>query len=126
MYSRKSVAPRIEPWETPALTGFLRRLPIQNYSMQSFKAKYLTWNSVRLKIVKKTSMPNPVNRLTYIKCYSLSSPRPVKSPSNSITCNCQKIYSWSRRLKTVLKIRKKAISLGVQQSYYLQVLQWLY
>ena len=38
-------------------------------------------------------------------------PNPVKSPSNSITCNCQKIWSWSRRPKTKLKIRKKAILL---------------
>ena len=92
---------------------FLRRFPIQNHSKPSIyekrrnKAKYLTWNSIRLKIVKKISMPNPVKSLSYIKCYSLSSPRPVKSPSNSIRYNCQKICSWSRRPKTILQVRKK-------------------
>ena len=64
---------------------FLWRLPIQNYlkppvtEKRRNKAKYLTWNSIRPKFVKKTSMPNSVERLGYIKCYSLSSPRPVPS-----------------------------------------------
>ena len=41
------------------------RLSIQNHSKSPItekrrnKAKYLTWNSIRLKFVKKTSMPNP-------------------------------------------------------------------
>ena len=61
-------------------------------------SKYLTWNSIRLKFVKKTSMLNPVKSLGYIKHYSSSSPRPVKSHSNSIRYNCQKICSWSRIL----------------------------
>ena len=54
--------------------------------------------------LKKTSLPNPVKSLGYIKCYSLNSPR----PSNSIRYNCKKICSWSRRPKTILEIRKKA------------------
>ena len=92
---------------------FLWRLPIQNHSKLSItekrrnKAKYLTWNSVRLEFVEKTSMPNPVKSLGYIKCYSSSSSRPIKSPSNSIRCNCKKICSWLRRPKTILKIRKR-------------------
>ena len=57
--------------------------------------------------MKKTSMPNPVKGLGYIKCYSSSSPRPVKSPSSSIRYNCQTICSWSRRPKTILEIRKR-------------------
>ena len=33
-------------------------------------------------------MPNPVKSLGYIKCYSSSNPRPVKSPSfKHIVCN---------------------------------------
>ena len=71
------------------------------------RAKYLTWNSVRPEFVKKTRMPSSVENLGYIKCYSLSSPRPIKSPSNSIRHNCQKICSWLRRPKTILKIRKR-------------------
>ena len=88
---------------------FLQRLFIQNYSKPSItekkknKAKYLTWNSIRLKFVKKTSMSNPVKSLGYIKCHSLSSPRLVKSPSNSVRYNCEKIYNWSRRPKTNLR-----------------------
>ena len=37
-----------------------------------------------IKLAKKTSMPNPIKSLEYIKCYSSGTPRPVKSPSNSI------------------------------------------
>ena len=58
-------------------------------------------------------MPNPVKSLGYIKCYSSSSPRPVKSPSNSIRYNCKKICSGSRRPKPILEIRKKAKFLWV-------------
>ena len=57
--------------------------------------------------VKKTSMPNSVESLGYIKCYRLSSPRHV-SPSNSIRNKCKKICSCLRRAKTILEIRKKA------------------
>ena len=65
-------------------------------------------NSIRPKFVKKTSLPNSVKSLGYIKCYSLSSPRwPVITPSNSIKQNFQKICSWSRIPKTILQIRKR-------------------
>ena len=40
------------------------------------KAKYLIRNSIRLKFVKKTRLPNYVKNLGYIKCYSSSSPKP--------------------------------------------------
>ena len=94
---------------------FLRRLTIQNHSKLSItekrqnKAKYLTWNSIGLKFVKKTSIPNPVKSLKYIKWYSSSSPRLIKSPSNSTRYNCQKIWSWSRRPKTILETRKNLL-----------------
>ena len=77
------------------------------------KAKYLTWNSIRLQFVKKTSIPDRVKSFGYIRCYSSSSPWPVKSPSNSIRYSCQKIRSWSRRPKTILEIRKKFTFLSV-------------
>ena len=51
-------------------------------------------------------MPNLVKILGYIKCYSFSSPRPVKSPGNSIRYNCQKICSRLRRPKTLLEIKR--------------------
>ena len=88
-------------------------LPIKNHLMMPVtekrgnKTKYLTWNSIRHSYVKATSMPNLVKNLSYIKCCSLSSPRHVKSSSNSISSNCQKICSWSRRPKTILGIWKK-------------------
>ena len=63
--------------------------------------------------MKKTSMPNSVESLKYIKCYSSSSPRPVKSPSSLIRHNCQKIWSWLRRPKTILEIIKKTTFLEV-------------
>ena len=56
--------------------------------------------------MKKTSISNPVKSLGYIKCYSSSSPRPVKSPSNSIRYNGKKVCSSSRRPKTILKSEK--------------------
>ena len=69
------------------------------------KSKYLTRKSIRFKFVKKTSMPNPVKTLGYIKCYS--------TIRYSIRYNCKKICSWSRRIKTILEIRKKAVFLWV-------------
>ena len=91
MYSRKSVGPRMDPQVTEGLSNwiFLWRLPIQNHLKLSVtekrrnKARYLTWNFIRHKFGKKNSMPNPVRSLGYIKCYSSSSPRTIKSPSNS-------------------------------------------
>ena len=98
------------------------KTPIQNHLKSSIsekrrsKAKYLTWNSIRFKFVRKASISDPVKEPWYIKCYSLIIPRPVKSPSNSIRCNCQKICSWSRRPKMIMKIRKKATFLLVINS----------
>ena len=56
-------------------------------------------------------MPNPVKSLGCI--YSSNSPRPVKGSSNAIRYNCQKIRSWSRRPKSIPKIRKNATYLKV-------------
>ena len=62
--------------------------------------------------MKQTSRPNPVKNLGCMKCYSSSSLRPVKSPSNSIRHNCNEISSASRNPKTILEIRKKATFLS--------------
>ena len=118
MYSRKSVGQRMEPWGTPALTGYsCEDFPSRTSRSRLLlrkrnKAKYLTWNYTSLRFAKKASMTNPFKSLGYIKCYSSSSPRPVKSPSNSIRYNCHKI-SWED-LKPYWKSRKKVISLGDQ------------
>ena len=42
------------------------------------KAKDLTKNSTQLQFVKKTSKPNSIKGLGYLKCYSLISPRTIK------------------------------------------------
>ena len=76
------------------------------------KSKYLTWISVILRFVKKTIMPNPVKSLAYVNSYSSSSPRTVKSPSNSIRYNCRKICRWSRKPKTIGNWKKGCISLS--------------
>ena len=118
MYRRTSVGPGMEPWGTPALARYSHEDFPSRTSWSCLllrkeeKAKYLKGNSIGLKFVKKTSMPNSVESYGYIKCYSLISPRLVKSPSNSIRYNHQKISSWSRRPKTILGIRKKATSLS--------------
>ena len=65
MYGKKTAGQRMEPWEILALTG---------YSCE----EYLTCNSIRLKFMKKTRMPNHDKSLGYNKCYSLSSHRPIK------------------------------------------------
>ena len=111
----------MKPWGTPAFTGYfcedftstitLSRLLLRK---EEIRIKYLTWNS--LKFVKKTSMLNPVKSIGYIKCYSSSSPKPVKSPGNSIRYNCEKICSCSRRTKTILGIRKKATFLQMMKN----------
>ena len=65
------------------------------------------------KFVRKTNMSDLVKCLGYIKCYSSSSPRPVKGTSNSIRQNCQNICCWLKRHKTLLEISKKAWFLKV-------------
>ena len=62
--------------------------------------------------MKKASMSKPVKSLGYIKCHSSSSPRSVKSPTNSIRYNCEKICSWSRR-PTCLNFTLKSEDLSV-------------
>ena len=60
-------------------------------------------------------MPSPVKSFGYIKCYSSSSPRPIKSPSNSTRYNYQKITisqgdqrGWlTIFLKTLLTIKRR-------------------
>ena len=82
MYSKKSERTRMDPWVTPALT---------KYSCENFPSRTTqSWLLLRKEEIRPniwpemTSMPNSVESLGYIKCYSLSIPRPVKTPSNSI------------------------------------------
>ena len=102
----------------------MRRLPIQNHLKPSItakrrsKAKYLTWNSLRRKFVKKTIMPNLGKSLGYVKCYSSSSWRPVKIPSNLSDTTVRKSAVDWENLKPYWKSEKGHISLDDQQSYF--------
>ena len=74
-------------------------------------------------MMKKTSLPNSVESLGYIKCYSSSSARPVKSPSNSIRRSAvNRVKPVNLQLNHTGNQKKGDIYLGDQQSYYLQVL----
>ena len=101
------------PWGTPTLTGYswevfqprtkrshllLRKEKIRPNIRPEIPYNLSLWRRPACQILKS---------LGYITCYSSSSPRPIKSPCNSIRYNCQKICSWSRRPKTILEMRKK-------------------
>ena len=104
----------MEPWGMPTLTrysceDFPSRTTGSHLLLRKDEIRPNVWPEILwLKFVKKTSMQNPVASLGYMKCCSSSSPRPVKSPSNSIRHNHQIICSWLRGPKTILEIRKKA------------------
>ena len=63
----------------------LWRLPIENHLKLSItegrwnKVKCHTRNFIRHEFVKKTSMPNSIRTIRYIRYYTLSSPRPFQS-----------------------------------------------
>ena len=113
MYSRKSVGPRVLRNST-IIWIFLQRIPIQNHSKLPIAEELdeirqtSNWNLIRLELVNKARMLNPMTILGHIKCYSLNSPRPNEIPSNSIRNNWQKICSWLRRPETIPKIRKQS------------------
>ena len=92
MYNRKSERPRIELSVTPALTGYsCEDFPSRTTRNRLLLRKYLTWNCIRLTSVIKSIMPNPVEILRYIKCYSSGNVRIVKTLA--VFNNFQKICS---------------------------------
>ena len=98
-------------------------MELQKKKKKREKAQNPTWNSMRLEFVKKNSVQNLAKSLGYIKCYSSSSHILIKSVSNSIRYNCQKICCWTKRPKTILEIRKKAIFLGVINKPFIYILK---
>ena len=76
--------------------------------------------------MKKTIMPNPVKSHGYIKGYSSSSPRPVKAQATLSDTTVWRSVVDRENLKTTLEITKYHISLGYQQSFYLQFFRRLY
>ena len=97
MDSKKNVGRRVEPWGTPAWTEnscevFPSRTSWSCLLLRKKEARPNIGPEIPqdLSFVKKTSMSNPVESPGYMKCHSLSSPRPVKSHSNSIRYQCQR------------------------------------
>ena len=71
-------------------------------------------------------MPNSIKSLGYIKCYSLSNPRPAKSLGILSDTTVRRSAVDRKDLKPYWKSEKSQLSLGYQQVYYLQVFQRLY
>lgn len=112
MYGRKRVEARMGFWGTPAFMRYSQkevscRTTGTCLLLGYEKAKLLIWNSIRLDLLKKTILPNPVQTLSYIKCYCSSSPKPVIYYHNYIRYNYQQIYSWTRWPETIQEIRYK-------------------
>ena len=71
-------------------------------------------------------MPSPVKSLGYIKCYSQGSPELLKSLSILSDTTVKRSAVDLEDRKPYWKSEKGQISLGDQQSYYLQIFQRLY
>ena len=68
LYSQKRVVPKMECYGKPASMG---HFCVDFSSMSNQHILWtLTWISIRLKFVKKSSVPNPVKNLAFVKCYS--------------------------------------------------------
>ena len=74
--------------------------------------KYLSWNTIRFKFVKKTGIPNPVKTLGYIKCYSSSRTRPMKTLAILLVTTARRLEDDREHLKPYWN-QKKAIYLLV-------------
>ena len=113
MYSRKCRTKNRALKHSSINWIFLWRHSIQNHlkplitEKRRNKAKYLTWNSVEPMLVKKISMPNSVESLGYIKCYSSSSLIPVESPSNCIRYTVRRSAVDRQDLKPYWKLEKQ-------------------
>ena len=134
MYSRKSVGPRMDPWGTPALTGYFcedfpSRTTQSRLLLRKEKIRLNIWPEIplRLKFVKKISMWNPVRSLGYIKCCGSCSPRPVRSPCNSTwynfwkTCSYQDVKPYWKSGKRPNFFRGSTVVLFHQHYYHHQI-----
>ena len=113
MHSRKSVGPRMDRWGTLALPGY----SCEDFSSRTTQSRLLLreeeispniWPEIPLDL---SLWKRPVCQ-TLSKTLDISSARAriapdlLKSPSNSIRHNCQKIYSWSRRTNSIREIKQ--------------------
>ena len=107
------------------------RLSIQKHLKSSIaekrrnKAIYLTWNSIRRKFAKKTSMPNPVENLDISRATIRVAPDLLKALSILSDTTVRRSPVDTEDLKPYWKSEKSHISLSDQQSYYLQAFQRL-
>ena len=117
MYSSKNVGPRVEPWRTPALTGYSGKV----LPSEPLKAICYGKTTKQLRILDpkfhKTLWRIPKCQ-TFQKGLGISSSTVRDAPdnktfSNFIRWNYQKVCSWLRRPEIILKIRKKATFLEV-------------
>ena len=81
----------------------LNWLKLTTFKLTTFK-KLTTLKNLSL-ISIKSCMPNFVRSLGHIKCFSLSSHKPFKNPSNYMRYNCPRICSLSKKIDNILKIR---------------------
>ena len=130
MYSRKSVGPRMEPWGTPALTG---------YSCEDFPSR-TTRSCLLLRIEEIRANIWPENQWDLISlqrrltCQTLSKPLDISSATARVAPDLLKVVAIlsdttvrrsavdQKDLKPYRKSEKN-ISLCDQQCYYLQVFQ---
>ena len=70
--------------------------------------------------MKKTSVPNPVKILGYIKCYSLSSPELFKVLTILSDTTLRRYAVEREYLKPYWRSEKGQISEGDEQAYYFQ------
>ena len=83
MYSRKSIGPRMEPWEAPALNEYsCRDFPNKTLLLgkEGIRAKYLIQNCIGLNFAKKTSMPNPVKSHSFLQGWNTPFLRELSYP----------------------------------------------
>ena len=109
------------------------RLSIQNHLKPSItekrrnKSKYLTWNFIRGKFVKKTCMPiNPVKSLGYIYSW-LRRPKPYwKSEKRSHLSSWSAMLLFTSFSKTLLTAERRRIWWKVNGNWdnMIRILQW--
>ena len=117
LYSQKRVAPKMECYGKPAFMG---HFCVDFSSMSNQHILWtLTWISIRLKFVKKSSVPNPVKNLAFVKCYSCISLIHVKSP-NHLSETSVKRSAVKREDLPAYRNSEKRPSQCDQQAYYLR------
>ena len=122
MYSRKSVGPRMEPWGTPALTGY----SCENFPSRTTRSCLL----LRKEEIRPNIWPEIPGDISLWRfaCQTLSKALNISNVTARVAPDLLKAYQiqlWEdlqllEKTKTILEIR----NLGHQQFYYLQVFKY--